>query len=335
MAQSTILGLDVGGANLKAATTDGRAVTIPFALWKQPERLPAALAELVAKFPDAAEFAVTMTGELCDCYETKRQGVSAILDAVEAAAGSRRVCIWSVVEEFVTVARARANHVGVAASNWHALATFAGRFAPRYGGMLIDIGSTTSDLIPLSDGMPHTQGWDDYGRLESRELVYAGVRRTPICALIPEQTAAELFATTRDVYLILGLVPEKPDDTETADGRPASVEYALTRLARMLGTDREIMTDDGIISFAITVHERLRERLTTAARDVFYAGMPPELRTVIVSGEGEFLARQVAERAFGDAPVERIVSLNDELGPTVSACAPAYALAVLASERRS
>ncbi len=73
-----VLGLDIGGANLKAATADKRAVSVPFPLWKQPDSLPAALAELVAKFPDAEEFAVTMTGELCDCYETKRQGVNAI-----------------------------------------------------------------------------------------------------------------------------------------------------------------------------------------------------------------------------------------------------------------
>ena len=62
MAQ-TILGLDIGGANLKAATPDKRAVSVPFPLWKQPDRLPAALAELVAKFPDAEELAVTMTGD--------------------------------------------------------------------------------------------------------------------------------------------------------------------------------------------------------------------------------------------------------------------------------
>src|SRR6476646_3442997 len=91
----TILGLDIGGANLKAATVGKRAVSVPFALWKQPDRLPAALADLVGQFPDATELAVTMTGELCDCYETKRQGVNAILDAVESVANGRRIGVWS------------------------------------------------------------------------------------------------------------------------------------------------------------------------------------------------------------------------------------------------
>ena len=78
----TILGLDIGGANLKAATADKRAVSVPFPLWKQPEKLPAALGELVAQFGEVHEFAVTMTGELCDCFETKQQGVTAIVNAV-------------------------------------------------------------------------------------------------------------------------------------------------------------------------------------------------------------------------------------------------------------
>src|SRR6478735_8037642 len=101
MATPTILGLDIGGANLKAATSDKRAISVPFALWKQPDKLPAALAELVARFPDVEELAVTMTGELCDCYETKRDGVNAIIAAVRFASSGRRIRVWSTDGVFV------------------------------------------------------------------------------------------------------------------------------------------------------------------------------------------------------------------------------------------
>src|SRR5689334_12743154 len=117
-ADMTVLGLDIGGANLKAATADRRAVSVPFALWKQPDKLPAALAELVGQFPDATELAVTMTGELCDCYETKRQGVNAILDAAELAAAGRPVRVWSTDGAFVSVDESRRSHLKVAAANW-------------------------------------------------------------------------------------------------------------------------------------------------------------------------------------------------------------------------
>lgn len=328
-----VLGLDIGGANLKAATPAKRAASVPFALWKQPDRLPSALAELVGRFPEADELAVTMTGELCDCYETKRQGVHAILDAVESAAAGRPVRVWGTGGEFVDVPTARRDYLTVAAANWHALATFAGRFAPHYGGMLIDIGSTTTDLIPLDHGIPSTAGRTDHGRLENGELVYLGVRRTPAYAVLPERTCAELFATTADVFVVLGLLPEDPADTDTADGRPLTVEHALARLARVVGADREEYPDGLFVSLAVRVHARLRDRLTEAARAAYYTSdRVPELRTVIASGAGEFLSREVAGRAFPAVPASRVVSLNDEVGPAVSACAPAYAVAVLATE---
>ncbi len=329
----TILGLDIGGANLKAATVDKRAVSVPFALWKQPDRLPAALAEVLSQFPDTTELAVTMTGELCDCFETKRQGVHAILAAAQKASGDRPVKVWSSDGVFVTAEEARRDHLKVAAANWHALATFAGRYAYHHGGLLLDIGSTTSDIIPLDHGVPSTYGVTDPERLIFRELVYTGVRRTPLCAIISDRTMAELFATTQDVYVVLGLLPEAPDDCDTADNRPLTVEKSLARLARMLGGDVETIPEEQTIRFATAVHTQVIKTLVQAIRVAYYHSQnPPELRTVLVSGAGEFLARRVIEEFRGGAPVERVVSLNDELGPVVSSCAPAYSVAVLATE---
>ena len=141
-----ILGLDIGGANLKAAHTDGSARTVAFPLWKHPDRLSGELAKLCATMPPHDCLAVTMTGELCDCFETKRQGVAAILDAVEAVDGTARVHVWRSDGQFADLATARATPLQVAAANWLALATFAGRFAPSGPALLIDIGSTTTDM---------------------------------------------------------------------------------------------------------------------------------------------------------------------------------------------
>jgi hypothetical protein len=330
---TAILGLDIGGANLKAATAEKRAHSVVFPLWKQPGELPHAIAELVAHFPETDTLAVTMTGELCDCFATKRDGVNTILAAVEHAARGKSVRVWSTTGEFISVEAARANHMNVAAANWHALATFAGRFASRHGAMLLDIGSTTTDLIPLNDGWPSTYGTTDAKRLERQELVYIGVRRTPVCAVVQDRVCAEFFATLEDVYTLLGLLPEASNNLDTADGRPMSVEFCFARLARMLGGDRETHTDDQIIHFAARVHSTIRQRIAEAARAAYYGSQSaPELHAVIVSGAGEFLARQVAGVAFPAIGERQIVSLTAELGPEVSACAPAYAVAVLAKE---
>ena len=103
----TVLGLDIGGANLKAATIDGLAVSVPFPLWKQPDKLGDSLATLIAQFPKTTTLAVTMTGELCDCFPTLREGVLSILSEVERAAGKCKVRIWTTDAQFVNATKAR------------------------------------------------------------------------------------------------------------------------------------------------------------------------------------------------------------------------------------
>ena len=179
-----VLGLDIGGANIKAATESAAAMSVAFEIWRAPERLAAALSPIVERFASAELLAVTMTAELADCFSTKSEGIDCVLRAVEAVAGKRPIRVWQTSGEFVSPDEAREEPRLTAAANWHALATFVGRLVPRGSALLIDIGSTTSDLIPLVDGLPMPTGRTDVERLQSGELVYCGVRRTPLCALV-------------------------------------------------------------------------------------------------------------------------------------------------------
>jgi probable H4MPT-linked C1 transfer pathway protein len=327
---NAVLGMDIGGANLKAAHVGGAACHRPFALWKHPQELPQALRALLHALPDADTLAVTMTGELCDCFETKRQGVQYILDAVLAVAGRRRVRVWRTDGRLTEVADARSAPLQTAAANWLALATYAGRLAPAGPALLVDIGSTTTDVVPLTDGKPVTRGRTDPERLRSQELVYAGVRRTPVCALLGMGGAAELFATTLDVFLTLDAMAEDPTDLETADGRPATRAAAHARLARMLCADAETCTSEECRKLAERVALRLASHLTTALESVAKR-LPGAPRTVVLAGSGEFLARALLlqQRAFAEPTV---VSLAEQLGPALSQAACAYALAVLTAE---
>jgi probable H4MPT-linked C1 transfer pathway protein len=323
------LGLDIGGANLKAAHSRGGARVQPFALWKDPSGLTDALRSLLQGWTPFAQLAVTMTGELCDCFETKRQGVSAILDAVTAAAKPMPVKVWRNDGRFVDVATARTTALQIAAANWLALAVLAGRHAPVGPALLLDIGSTTTDIVPLRDGKPVPRGRTDPERLRSNELVYTGVRRTPLCALLGTGGAAELFATTLDVFLVLGRIAEDSTDTATADGRPATRAAAHARLARMLCADVETSTEDERRKLAERVLLRLVYDLTFAVKQV--AGqLPCPPQTVVIAGSGEFLAELVLreQKAF---PPCRVVSLARTLGPAVSQAACAHAVATLAT----
>jgi hypothetical protein len=327
---SSVLGLDIGGANLKAAHTNGRALSMPFALWKDPDLLPHALGRLLREMPPADMLAVTMTGELCDCFESKRQGVLAILDAVAAVAEQTPVRVWRNDGRFVDAATARATPLQVASANWLALATFAGRYAPEGPALLIDIGSTTTDVVPLLDGQPMPRGRSDPERLRSSELVYTGVRRTPLCAVLGTGSAAELFATTLDAYLLLDRIAEDSADFNTADGRPATRAAAEARLARMLCADLETSTADQRRKLAERVQLRQVYALASAFQSVA-SRLPALPQTILLAGEGEFLAKTTLENQE-DIPSCRAVVLSDELGPTISRAACAYAVAMLAAE---
>ena len=146
----TWLGLDIGGANLKAANAAGWAHSTPFALWRNRDGLAEALAGLLAIAPEAQRLAVTMTGELCDCYRTKTEGVRHILSAVREVADSREVFVYLTDGRLVTSSEAHDEPLLAAASNWRAIAEFACRFVANGDALLIDIGSTTTDIIPIS-----------------------------------------------------------------------------------------------------------------------------------------------------------------------------------------
>lgn len=333
----SVLGLDIGGAGLKAADSHTqRAVSLPFPLWQRPNELAPALKQLIGEFTACSRIAVTMTGELADCYRTKREGVQRIVAAAEEAAAGTPLHFYTTDGAWLTAEDAVAADLKVAAANWHALARFAGRYLREPVGLLIDIGSTTTDIIPLLNGYPATVGKTDPERLLARELVYTGVQRTFVCDLVRtlpwrgEQcpVAAELFATVWDAYLVCGLMPEEPEATHTADGRPATIEFARERLARCICADIEMYDEADLQAAARQIVAAQQQRVAAALRTVVNRQSNPP-RELIFSGQGEFLARRAAE-AEG-LPLAAI-SLAEQLGPERSRAAPAVAVATLAAE---
>jgi probable H4MPT-linked C1 transfer pathway protein len=335
------VGLDIGGANIKASDGEACSVSHPFELWKYPEQLNRELAALVEQFDAATALAVTMTGELADCYATKAEGVDRILSSVERAAGGRQIGVWQTGGEFVTVDDAREPTPLVAAANWHALATWTARLAPSGAGLLIDVGSTTTDLIPLLDGLPAPEGRTDPERLRSGELMYRGVRRTPLCAVAQSihyrdcewPLATELFATTGDVWLLSDKLTEDAGDVHTANGRPATRSAAHDRLARQFCSDRDELTLHDATSVAALLAARLTSELKSGIRMIVQR-LGRALECIVTSGEGEFLIEQAMEQ-MPELQAARRVSLRSLLGPEHSRAACAFALARLSMEHAS
>lgn len=324
------LALDIGGANIKAAHSGG-AWTVPFALWKHPGQLIEKLGTLIKQVGHFDRVAVTMTAELCDCFATKRDGVNHVLKSVESLSTGRPLFVWTVDGRFVPSTEAREQPLRCAAANWHALASYVGTLFPKDLSLLIDTGSTTTDVVRVQDGKPTPIGLTDMDRLASGELVYLGATRTPVTALGPTVSwngqhhglMAEPFATTADVFLLTGHLPENAGRTDTADGRPFLRRHAAARLARMIGGDLEMLTEQDAARLAEALAQTACHRVAQAITRVLENRTPARL---IVSGSGSFLPAAAAQPAVPGLTPTHLATL---IGEEASAAACAYALVQL------
>lgn len=331
------IGVDIGGAHIKVADIDGRAESHPFALWQAPTQLSAELQKSIGFLSAGDQLAITMTGELCDCYESKADGVRAIVAAIRSAFPDFQVLFYQVGGRFVDAGSAESDWMKTAASNWDALARWAARYLPGESGIVIDIGSTTTDIIPVRGGCPLTRGATDYTRMQHDELVYSGVARTPVSGVLhaldisasaPLPLAQELFATMLDVYLVRGNIPPNPENCQTADGRPADIPHARRRLARLLCADEDELGPALIDEIARQAAAAQLQQIAAAVqrvalRDWSLAG------NWLVSGAGEWLARRIINQV---APRTLVTSLADCVSAAVCVAAPAWAVAHLAWE---
>ena len=347
------IGLDIGGANLKLAHSDAEAKwskSLPFAMWKQSASLAASLAQAIDDSPEFHGIAVTMTGELADCFSTRAHGVACILEQVTRVFPAPLVYVYCVDGKWRSPSQAARDPWIAAASNWHALANWSRRFLPKprvkdqeAQGVLVDIGSTTIDVIRLAANGVQTDSKTDSDRLKRRELIYTGIERSNLCGLVRSvplhgkrcPLMNEQFATTRDAYLWLGFLDECPEDKDTADSQPATREHARFRLARIVGEDGSTLADSDIDAIGQCVMNQQVKLLRKSLEKVL--GKVPgdrQVSHIISSGHGGFLLRQTLEdgtlaQRFG---LQEQIWLEDRLGQEHSRSAPAYAVSQLAAE---
>jgi probable H4MPT-linked C1 transfer pathway protein len=305
----------------------------PFEIWRDRAALPEVLGAMAAELGPAAGTAVTMTAELSDAFRTKREGVGFVLDAVSRVAPGD-VAVFTTDAGFLDVAAARARPLAVAASNWMATATLAAGHVKD--GLLVDIGSTTTDVIPLREGRVVARGRTDPERLVAGELVYTGAVRTNVAAVVSRvpldggecPVAAEYFAVTGDAHVLLGSLDPADYTCPTPDGRPPTREFAAERLARVVCADVEMLAPAAIEAIAAAVAEaQVRSIAVALAHVASRVGPSPP---VVATGQGAFLAHRAAARC-GLASSD----LSAWLGVDVGTAAPAVAVAWLLLRARA
>ena len=329
-----IIGWDVGGANVKAARIENghsepSMLEQPLPLWRKLQRLPAVLAEAADSLGSVETMAVTMTAELADCFSSKREGVAGVLDAFGAAFPGVEPWVYGTDGAFRRAAAARQEWRQVAAANWMAGATLVARTFPC--ALFVDVGSTTTDIIPIVEGRVTARGKTDPARLRSGELVYTGVLRTPVCATVRFvplrgrrcRVAAEHFAVLADVHRWLGRIDDSDYTCDTPDGRGRSRLESGARLARMVCADLEMLGAAGVTAIAEHVARAQVRQIASGLRQVMRRLGARCPRMAVVAGQGAFVAREAAD------DVGLVThDLADEMGAAARA-APAAAVAYL------
>ena len=329
-----VVGWDIGGVNTKVAqVAGGRVVSVlgrPYEIQREPGALGPLLESMLREVggSPAMPHAITMTAELSQMFRTKREGVRFVLDAVEAAFPAASLHVYTVDGAFLSPDDARARPLSVAAANWAATAREVA--VHHRDALLVDIGTTTTDIVPISSGQLVATGRTDPERLVTAELVYTGAVRTPVEAIasyVPlghalAGVSAEGFALAGDVHVWRGDLDPADYTCPTPDGRPTSREFAAERLARVVCADRDMLDEAAITRLADAVARAQVRAVQTAIQRVLESH--PAIRIVVVTGLGSFLGIAAA-----NALDLEVVPLSGALGEAGARCAPAVAVALL------
>jgi probable H4MPT-linked C1 transfer pathway protein len=336
-----IIGWDIGGAHLKAARAeDGRIVRacqIASPLWLGLEELERAFSEAKALVGEAGLHAITMTAELSDAFPTREEGVQGIADLAGRMLAPNRTLFYAGRSGFVDRLDVAAHAKKIGSANWHASALLVGQRAPE--ALFIDMGSTTTDLIPIVQGRPAALGTTDSERLAHGELVYTGLSRTFLMAgpkLVPFEgrwtpLMNEWFADMADVHRILGQLPANADLMDAADGREKTIAASRARLARMIGRDSGEADDAAWDRLARFFSEVQLREIEDATALVFSRGAIGDTAPIVGAGIGRVVIRRMAERlgrSFHD--FDDLIEALPEIRAMAGDCAAACAVALIA-----
>jgi probable H4MPT-linked C1 transfer pathway protein len=336
-----VIGWDIGGVHLKAVRAeDGRIVKA--AQYASPLRNGTGLLEdafLQARkdMGRGDRNVITMTGELADIFTSRQDGVEQLSSLAERAL--ENVSIYAGPIGFVTGPEARQHSGQIASANWHASAAVIAKC--RKAALFIDVGSTTTDVVPIAESKVVARGYTDAQRLAVGELVYTGLVRSFVMATATRAPLNgvwttlinENFATMADVHRILGTLPAGVDLMATADGREKSVPASRARLARMLGSDTANADNKTWDLVARWFAEAQIRAIADAVMLVMSSCVATSTAPVIGAGIGLDVVAEVARRlGLSWQRFDELLEVVPEARDAVCHCAPAAALTALASQ---
>lgn len=342
------LGYDIGGANTKTAfihtknssIEDISVTTQYFPIWKTPERLIEVLSALKEKInPQKIDVVgVTMTAELSDAYQTKREGVRHILLCIEKVFPSVPIHVLTSDAQLVSPQTAKKEPLSVASANWAATGWLVAKYVSDC--IIMDVGSTTTSIIPIVNNQIAARGRTDLEKLVYNELVYTGSLRTNIAAITQKipvnnsvaRVSSELFAISADVHLLLDNITSEEYVCETTDNRGKTKAEASARLARVVCADTDMLAYSVILEIAEYVHTQQINQIAEALTETYTytKTLTKHELPIVVTGMGKaFLAKKAAQQ-LGAA---KIIDLETIIHKQAVHATPAVAIAYMAANK--
>ena len=342
-----IIGYDIGGANIKASFIQNEKLISNyikyFPMWtSEINQLSIVINEIKKQITNNDKLdaiAITMTAELSDAFYTKREGILQITNSLKQVFHNDLDNLYfiNIYGNFIKIEEVFKNPLSIAAANWVATSKYVGKMYKNC--ILIDIGSTTTDIIPILNNSPTIYGKNDTDRLLSGELVYTGVLRTEIPSITHEvpyknqfcRISSEKFALSADIHLVLEHINESDYKSDTADNRAKNRKDSLARIARIICADLEMLSENEIIDIAKYIYSKQIDQIYAALKQIItLMDYPNVLKLpIIVTGLGsDFLAKIVASKVGFD----NIINLNQILGHEGGIVAPSAAIAFLLEE---
>jgi len=345
----TVIGWDIGGANTKAAfmrTKNGSVEELKtaieyFPVWKDPNKLVSVLLTLKERLCRTTRLdcmGLTMTAELSDAYQTKREGVNHILACAAQAFAGVPVFVLDVDATLRPIESAKLEPLRVAAANWVATGWLVSQLIKNC--VIIDVGSTSTSIIPVVDGRIVAAGKTDLEKLMNGALVYTGSLRTNVAAIVGSvplregaaRVSSELFAQSGDVHLVLGNITEEEYTTETADGRGKTRREAMARLARVVCADIEMLTEQEIVQIARHIHNRQIEQVAEGLSQVYSRTktLTAEKIPLVITGIGkDFIAKTAAQKIR----IAKIIDLGKLVRNDLVMSSPAVGVALMVASK--
>ena len=332
-----VAGFDIGGANTDLAVIDFEGeeiknIEVDFAylpMWSNNGDLSRVLLELIEKICPVSEIdavGISMTAELVDAYDTKKDGV---LDVVGKCEETFECPIAYVgIDGMMPKAEIENTPLKAAAANWIATAQIATLISDNC--IFIDTGSTTTDIIPIKDGKECAIGKSDFDRSATGELVYTGTLRTNLASFLDKvklngkeyRVASELFAQTADVYRVLDLISEDDYVCDTFDGESKSKLDCAKRIARVVCADLEMLSMEDITEMCKFIHQKQIEQIADGLKQVCEE---QNLDLIVTTGLGKDILDKKAAELLG----LKVKSMGDILSDEECVVAPAVGTAVM------